>query len=238
MTRPYLDPRDHAFASGPAFERPESRKAAQALFDDPRDGDLLWELFARWSGVVGASHLRLGLGARLIAEPGAKVTIGEHCVIRGVIRVEADAIFTLGARCYVGDHSLISVGRDVAIGDDVLISHDVNIFDNDTHPADPAERRAHFAGMIGIAPSRPLTIAGAPIRIGAGAWIGFGAAVMKGVDIGAETIVAAKAVVTSHAPAHSVVAGNPARVVRGEETASPEANASGRGFWRKPRTAK
>ena len=95
MTRPYLDPRDHAFASGPAFERPESRKAAQALFDDPRDGDLLWDLFARWSGVVGASHLRLGLGARLIAEPGAKVTVGEHCVIRGVIRVEADATFTL-----------------------------------------------------------------------------------------------------------------------------------------------
>ncbi len=237
MTAPraYLDPRDHAFASGPVFERPESRKAAQALFDDPRDGDLLWELFCRWT-VEGGAHLRLGLGARLIVEPGGSLTLGEHCVIRGVLRVEAGASLKLGSRVYVGDHSLISAGQDIVIGDDVLISHDVNIFDNDTHPADAEERRAHFAGMIGIEAARPVTIASAPILIGSGAWIGFGAAVMKGVAVGARCVVAAKSVVTATTPDDSVVAGNPARVVRrGDGGQEPQI---GRGLWRKPHTAK
>jgi acetyltransferase-like isoleucine patch superfamily enzyme len=171
----------------------------------------------------------------LVVDPGGSVRLGEHCVIRGVLRVEAGATLSIGSRCYIGDGALISAGRDIAIGDDVLISHDVNIFDNDTHPADADERRQHFSGMIGIAPSRPVTIAAAPIRIGAGAWLGFGAAVMKGVNIGERCVVAARAVVVDDAPADCVVAGNPARVVRRAEDKTP---AGGKGFWRKPRTAK
>jgi acetyltransferase-like isoleucine patch superfamily enzyme len=54
----------------------------------------------------------------------------------------------------------------------------------------------------------------APVRIGAGAWIGVGAFVSKGVTIGEDSIVAAASVVVDDVPPSSLVAGNPARVVR------------------------
>ncbi len=52
------------------------------------------------------------------------------------------------------------------------------------------------------------------MRIGRRSWLGFSSAIMKGVVIGEETIVAAGAVVTSDVAPRSVVAGNPARRVR------------------------
>lgn len=54
----------------------------------------------------------------------------------------------------------------------------------------------------------------APIILGDNVWIGDGALVTKGVSIGDNSIVGAKAVVTKDVPANSVVAGNPARVVK------------------------
>ena len=56
-----------------------------------------------------------------------------------------------------------------------------------------------------------------PVRsvvIGDKAWIGFNSIVLKGVSIGERAIVAAGSVVTRDVPAATVVAGNPARVIR------------------------
>lgn len=54
----------------------------------------------------------------------------------------------------------------------------------------------------------------APVVIGDGVWIGARATILKGVTIGDGAVVAAGAVVTRDVPAHSLVAGVPARVVR------------------------
>ena len=53
-----------------------------------------------------------------------------------------------------------------------------------------------------------------PITIGDAVWIGTGATILKGVAIGDGTIVAKASVVTKNVPAFSIVAGNPARVVK------------------------
>ena len=53
-----------------------------------------------------------------------------------------------------------------------------------------------------------------PIKIGNNVFIGIGAVIMPGVTIGNNVIVGAKAVVTKNVPDNSVVAGNPARVVK------------------------
>jgi acetyltransferase-like isoleucine patch superfamily enzyme len=97
------------------------------------------------------------------------------------------------------------VGRAVRIGRRVLIAGGVTIADYDGHPLDAADRRAGLT-------SAPDQIR--PVTIGDDVWIGQGAVILKGVTIGERAVVGAHAVVTRDVPADSVVAGNPAQVVR------------------------
>ena len=121
--------------------------------------------------------------------------------------------FTLIPPFYT-DHGLnISVGRAVFIGhecaftghaaitiaDDVMISHKVNLI-TAGHPVDPTQRKAYFTA--------------APISIERNVWIGAAATILPGVTVGADSVVAAGAVVTHDVPPASLVAGVPARVIR------------------------
>ena len=54
----------------------------------------------------------------------------------------------------------------------------------------------------------------APVKIGDNVWIGMGAVILKGVTIGDNSVVAAGAIVTKSIPANTIVAGNPAEVVK------------------------
>jgi acetyltransferase-like isoleucine patch superfamily enzyme len=214
--RPYLDPLDHAFANGPVFARPASLEAARALFDRTDDADRLWQVFEAFDrGSQAEEGLRLGLGARLITPGGERrVVIGRDCAIRGVIRCEGEGRVEIGDQVYVGDGVIISARTRIEIGDGTLLAHGAQVFDNDTHPLDSEERRAHFRSILKLGPGRDFDIPTRPVRIGRGCWIGFNAAVMKGVSLGDGAIVAAGAVATRSAPAGAVLAGNPARPVR------------------------
>ena len=53
-----------------------------------------------------------------------------------------------------------------------------------------------------------------PITIENDVWIGAGAIILAGVTIGKQSVIGAGSVVTHDVPAHSVVAGNPARIIR------------------------
>ncbi len=214
--RPYLDPRDHAFANGPVFVRPANAAAARALFDRPEDGDRLVEVFEAFErGAELGEGVRLGLEARLLTPGGERrVRIGANSVIRGVVRCEGDGRCDIGAEVYVGDGAVISSWTRVEIGDGSLLAHATQVFDNDTHPIDAGERRAHLRSILKLGPRRDFAIATRPVQIGRDCWLGFGAAVMKGVSIGDEAVVAAGAVVTSDVRTRTIVAGNPARQVR------------------------
>lgn len=211
-----LDPLDHAFAEGQAYLEPDDDAAARRLFDSEADALRLREVFAqfRTRSLLGA-RVRLALSARLTGgAPRAEVRIGDGAVIRAILRCEPGGRLDVGATSYLGDGTIVSARRQVSIGELTLISHGVNIFDNDTHPVAAEEREAHWRAIIGLGPWREFDIAAAPVVIGRRCWIGFGATVMKGVTIGDEAIVAAGAVVTRDVPAGVVVAGNPAVVVR------------------------
>jgi len=214
--RPYLDPHDHAFANGPVFARPADAKAARALFDRPEDGDRLMAVFAAFDrGAELAAGVRLGLAARLLSPDGERrVKIGANAAIRGVIRCEGEGRCEIGPEVYVGDGAIISSRISVEIGEGTLLAHGVQVFDNDTHPVDAAERRAHFRSILKLGPRRDFAVAARPVRIGKDCWLGFGAAVMKGVSLGDEAVVAAGALVTRDVRPRTIVAGNPARRVR------------------------
>jgi acetyltransferase-like isoleucine patch superfamily enzyme len=68
------------------------------------------------------------------------------------------------------------------------------------HPVEPDKRRAYITAE--------------PITIGTNVWIGAAATILPGVNIGADAVVAAGAVVTHDVPPASLVAGVPATVIR------------------------
>jgi len=82
-------------------------------------------------------------------------------------------------------------------------------------PFDPEGRRREIERAVSSSPRRLRGEAEArPIRIGANVWIGFDSCVLPGVTIGEGSIVGARSVVAEDAPPYTIVAGNPARVIR------------------------
>lgn len=214
---------DHAFASGHAFEEASSRADALARLNgkaalvDERDADLLvqvWRQF-REGAEIGANQ-RLALSARLINQGDRKnVRLAGDGVIRGVLKVEATAKLEIGRYVYIGDGTIISAQQHISIGDSTLVAHGVQIFDNNSHPTNAAQRELQFQRMIGYKQRKgPIEIDAAAVSIGRRAWIGLNSIVMKGVSIGDDTIVAAGSVVVASLPEGVIAAGNPARVVR------------------------
>ena len=95
-----------------------------------------------------------------------------------------------------------------------MISHNVNIFDNQTHPLLPVDRHEHFKAIHSDGHPRNIRLGDDPVSIEDDAWIAAGAIILKGITIGRGAIVGAGAVVTRSVPPMSVVAGNPAKVIR------------------------
>ena len=72
----------------------------------------------------------------------------------------------------------------------------------------------HDGGVLPFRKLHPSLDLAAPIRVGANTFIGLGAVILKGVEIGQNCVVGAFSVVTKDVPAGHIVAGNPARVVK------------------------
>ena len=173
--------------------------------------------------LLGRATCRLGTRARLMRTARVRnirgdrdcIAVGANSIIRGELLTFAHGgKIEIGTWCYVGEDSRIWSAALVQIGDRVLIAHSVNIFDNLTHPLNPAERHKQIQEMFTTGHPQQLDLDERPVKVEDDAWIGAGAFVMRGVKIGARAIVAAGSVVTKDVAADAVVAGNPAEVVR------------------------
>lgn len=143
------------------------------------------------------------------------IVIGAYTHIRGeLLTFGHGGRISIGEYCYIGEHSHIWSAKQISIGKRVLISHNVNIFDNDTHPVSPAARHQHFKKIISSGQPKEIDLQEKAVVIGDDAWIGCLSIILKGVTIGQGAIVGAGSVVTQDVAPFVIVAGNPAREIR------------------------
>ncbi len=146
--------------------------------------------------------LRMGKGVVLM-QKNAEITLGDRVLLHKNCKLSAwgtdgRATIKIGSGTHIGDRTEIHAGQSVTIGDGCAISWDCCILDRDYHKL--CSDKEVFS----------------PVTIGNHVWIGCKATILKGVTIGDGAVVAAGSVVTRDVPPKSLVAGNPARVIREE----------------------
>ena len=144
--------------------------------------------------------------------------LGSYVTVSGRPRIDT-------VDCEVGDRfkiwssyrqTLIAGWGRIRIGDDVFINSGTVIFSSSEVVI---ESDVALANEVYVCDSQSHGIAGAdptdaPVRIGRGSWIGARSLILPGVKVGSRVMVAAGSVVTRDVPDDSLVAGNPARVLR------------------------
>jgi acetyltransferase-like isoleucine patch superfamily enzyme len=152
---------------------------------------------------------------------GGEIKVGKGSLLLGALVLSSPkARMELGKGSFLAAGAEINVQEFVCIGDHVLIAAGVYITDHNSHSLDYRDRLGDLdlfrARMQGRTPAVKdfSRIAHAAVHIGSHVWIGMRAMILKGVRIGDRAVVAAGAVVTRDVPDDSVVAGNPARVVK------------------------
>ena len=126
--------------------------------------------------------------------------IGDETRIGAFVEIQKNV--NIGRRCKIQSHTFICEG--VTIEDEVMIAHGV-MFINDRDP--------HAVNTDGsMQTEQDWTVV--PTVVQKRASIGSNATIMCGVTIGEGGLVGAGAVVTSDVPPHTIVAGNPARIIR------------------------
>lgn len=155
-------------------------------------------------------------------KPRKYLTIGEDCIVGGYFVFESPAGFiSIGDHSYIGGGTFISRSR-IEIGSNVTIAWGGTFYDHDSHSIDYMRRRKDIDDELSdIRNGRNMIFSknwsdvnSKPIKICNDAWIGMNVIILKGVTVGEGAIVGAGSVVTKNVPAWSVVAGNPARVVK------------------------
>ncbi len=125
--------------------------------------------------------------------------IGDNTKIGAFVEIQKNA--KVGNNCKVSSHTFICEG--VTIEDDVFIGHSVT-FINDSYPRATSEGRLQTEADWKVEKT----------LVKKGASIGSGTTVLSNVTIGENAIVGAGSVVTRDVPANTIVAGNPARILR------------------------
>ncbi len=150
------------------------------------------------------------------------LTIGDDCIVSGSFIFESkDGHVNIGNHSFIGGSTFIS-RSNISVGNNVTIAWGCTIYDHNSHSLDYLERRRDIDDELWSLRNGQSTyinknwdsVKSSPITICDDAWIGMNCIILKGVTIGEGAVVGAGSVVTKDVPAWTVVAGNPAKVVK------------------------
>lgn len=142
---------------------------------------------------------------------GDKVTVGSFAIIRptNLYGGEPGVGLKMGNNSSIGPYSYIGCSGYIEIGDNVMISPRVSIY-SENHNFDDVD-----VPMIDQGVTRSC------VKIEDDCWIAANSIILAGVTVGRGAVVAAGSVVTKDVPPYSVVAGNPAKVVKARKSENP-----------------
>jgi acetyltransferase-like isoleucine patch superfamily enzyme len=148
------------------------------------------------AALMNERFIHIGSGTIIgpYAALSAGMAPGQQCI--------GDRVVSIGDRCLIGRGSSIVGHLSITIGDDVWTGPHVYITDQNHGYEDrsiPISQQHQ--------PERPVTI-------GDGSWLGTGAVVLPGAEIGRHVVIGANSVVSGSIPDYSVAVGAPARVVK------------------------
>lgn len=143
-----------------------------------------------------------------------RISIADNCEILGAVTVDETGRISIGEYTTIRYASSVEATECIQIDDHVIISNNVIIRDNNSHPTDVKMRQEMCESGFESELWKWKYAQSAPIHIESNVWIGERVMIYKGVTIGKGSIIAGGAVVTKSIPAFSVAAGNPARVVK------------------------
>lgn len=129
--------------------------------------------------------------------------------IAGRVRIAPTTSFRCGENIYLGKNTHISqycclwAGENskIVLGDNLLVGPGVKIFS------------INHGVKSGI-PMNTQAVTEKDVIVGNDVWLGANSVVVAGVTIGDGAIVAAGSIVTKNVPAHAIVGGNPARIIK------------------------
>ena len=180
--------------------------------------------------VMKATKVKYGKGLLLKGAPvifnkkGADLNIGDNVTIKSSFLSNLVGLYSKtiivtrapGAYIRIGNNVGMSgvtiyARKGIEIGENTAIGGNTKILDNDFHPIEAETRNKLLMDKNGgdsdLVPAKP-------IKIGKNCFIGCNAIILKGTELGDGCVVGAGAVVSGKFEANSVIAGNPARVIK------------------------
>lgn len=165
-------------------------------------------------GVKLGKHSRFYGRPRIHRNPHCRISIGDYNTFRSdltnnigynnkciLLAREENSIIETGNNSSFNGVAICAVER-ITIGNNVMIGYNALLTDSDGHPIDPEKRVKHTAK--GLAK---------PIIIKDNVWIGANSTILKGVQIGENSVIGANSYITTNIPPNVVAAGNPCKVV-------------------------